>query len=164
MLKKMVFVFASIVLVFDVSFVEAQDRELVGFTTTSTTGSNQGIVGMHELCSLDFPGSRMCTTSDIVRNGVAPGVVLQRGWVHPAAVVEVTAEGITGPNKGKWLDTVSGARSSFDDWRGMLSCFGWTTTGSLVGGLVIFPSGSLHEDPCSDSRPVACCAEAKLKK
>jgi hypothetical protein len=105
----------------------------------------------------------MCTTSDIVRNGVSPGVVLQRGWVHPAAVVEVTAEGSTGPFKGKWLDTVSGARSSFDAWRGMLSCFGWTTTGSQVGGLVIFPSGSLHEDPCSTPHPVACCVAAKKK-
>ena len=165
MLKKIVFVFTSIIPVFYVSFLEAQDRELVGFTTTLTTGSNNGSIGMNDLCNSEVPGTRMCTTSDIVRNGVSDNVPrpLLRGWVHPAAVVEVTAEGTTGPNRGKWLDTVSGARSSYDAWRGMLSCYGWTATGSLIGGLAILPTGSLIEDPCSTPHPVACCAEAKIK-
>jgi hypothetical protein len=126
---------------------------------------------MHELCRAEIPGSRMCTSSDLVRNGASDAITSDLGallpsggWVHPAAVVEVMSDATgTNINTGIWLDSVSGARSSGDS-RGMLSCYAWTTTGTQVRGLTIIPTGSLQEGTCGTARPVACCAEVKKIK
>lgn len=152
MSKSFLSLFASVLIAFLAFPVVAQDREVVGFTVATTDGDNNGFVGMHALCESEFPGSRMCTTADIVRNGLAQGLsVFAVTWVHPS--IQVFAP------SGNAIDAISGARPGTSS----ISCTGWTDDDSELSGMTLTSEG-FFPGGCEQSRSVACCAELKKLK
>lgn len=133
--------------------VLAQDRELVGVTSETTSGFGGGVAGMHERCKAEFPGTRMCSSSDIVRNGVSDALGLplnNLAWVHPSREVPDTRFISTGI-----LDAVSGIPTTAGS---TLSCGSWNNESSNNRGLIIGDDGTLSLLPCSATIAVACCA------
>ena len=68
-----VFAVAVIIVAFGTQPILAQGREFVGVTAVPTAPS-VGILALHDLCAADFEDARMCSSIDIVRNGVRDGV------------------------------------------------------------------------------------------
>ncbi len=154
MTKSMLFFIAVLIVALGARPVLAGDgREYVG-ETSSSTAANIGIVSMHALCDLDFPGGRMCSSSDIIRNGgVGAALPVGAAWVHPTLVVGTAVD--------FFLDA-SGVSSSRP---GGLSCLSWGSISSNTNGLVLSRLGRLgSEITCDKNLPVACCAERKDKK
>ncbi len=154
MTKSMLFFIAVLIVALGARPVLAGDgREYVG-ETSSSTAPNIGIVSMHALCDLDFPGGRMCSSSDIIRNGgVGAALPVRDAWVHPTLVV--------GTADDFFLDA-SGVSSSRP---GGLSCLSWGSKSSKTNGLVLSRLGPLGSGiTCGNKLPVACCAERKVEK
>jgi hypothetical protein len=117
---------------------------LVGFSTMTLQGG-AGVFGLTQACQLDFPGSRMCTSTEVLNTVSIPPLTGTRAWVRPTIVFGL---GIS------FVDE-SGANS------GDLSCIGWTSSASSSAfGLSVTNIGgfSVVGSPCSSLLPVACCA------
>lgn len=159
--KVFLFILASIALAFCVSPALAQDRVLIGVTTATTTGDADGIVGMHDLCETAFPGSRMCTSADIVRNGIDGDIVLplsNSAWVQPS-MVDAIAVGAT----FQIFDQVSGVTVAGPSTPlGHLTCLWWLS--ESVTGMAIYQTGELGSSACSADNSVACCVPLKKPK
>lgn len=146
-------VIASIFIIVGVSPVLAQDRELVGMTVATTDGSTGGISAMHAMCRAEFEGSRMCSSSDLMRNGISASAQLPSSsvaWINPSNSAPDTRFAARGT-----VDTVSGTVSTV----GTLNCSGWAF--SILVGLTIDDGGEFAIENCSVSLPVACCAPVK---
>ncbi len=159
MTKSMLFFIAVLIVALGARPVLAGDgREYVG-VTTDTTLPNVGIIALHDLCEADFPGSRMCSSSDIIRNGGVGAALPPAGaWISPAIKPLISV--------GFALD-LSGV-STTDT--GYLACFSWISAGLGDEGVFIPRSlttwrGQAPPVLCLQRHlPVACCAERKGKK
>ena len=164
MTKSMLFFIAVLIVALGARPVLAgEEREYVGETTV-TTLPNVGIITMHNLCDADFPGARMCSSSDIIRNGgVGAALPAANAWLHPDLV--------TGDAGGFALD-VSGTTATD---AAFLSCLSWSFLSNAHTGLTLTSTGRIEIAPiistlpiagdgCDGSRPVACCAERGGKK
>ncbi len=124
-------------------------REYVGETTVSTP-PDIGLLALHELCDADFPGARMCSSSDIIRNGARASAQIPAGaaWVHPTLV---------GQGSGLRLDA-SGQSASPSQ---TLSCAAWRLTAGKRATILLGaqPHPTISIALCTLSLPVACCAE-----
>ncbi len=113
---------------------------LVGATRTAFLGT-EGPMSFSRACAEDFPGSRWCTSAEILSSVNPPGFRAV-AWVRPVFVL------------------VSG--SSFMDVSGLLApapnftCDTWSRTDAV--GLVVNAKGSFSTHPCSVVRTAACCA------
>ena len=151
----------SLVLVIAAGFGSAQAEEARRYVgeTSSTTTTDVGIMTMHRLCQADYPGSFMCSSGDIIRNGRAPGSLLPSGvygaWVQPTLVS--ASEDITVDASG-----ISTAQA------GHLSCNSWTNTFDGNRGLTLTPNGSIRFEGCDfypgSELTVACCAAPRTKR
>jgi hypothetical protein len=129
-------------------------RELVGFAGPAVNGSG-GIFEKHAMCDAAFPGSRMCSSKDILDNGgrdypPAPG----QAWIQPSLI-------FSDPNSGLFIDA-SGRHAT--DFLGKLSCLGWSISSSAYKGLTIEVQelGAFFlDETCNDAFLVACCAARK---
>ena len=148
MTKSMLFFIAVLIVALGARPVLAGDeREFLDRTATDISPIG-GMLELHDLCKAEFPGTRMCSTSDIVRNG---GLIFPGGksaWVHPSRVIE-RADGTS-------YDSASGQET---EELGLLSCDGWRPTGvvNTKEGLVIQPNGEWGILTCNETQPVACC-------
>jgi len=129
--------------------------QLAGFTVATFTG-DQGVLGFTRACQGEFPGSRMCTTVEVMGT-VSPPVlpVGSAAWVQPELVASsgatstVDASGITGAPSG-------------------LSCWGWKFARSTMYGLTVDHDGRFAgatetaadtvSPRCDIPKSVACCA------
>ncbi len=164
MTKSMLFFIAVLMLALGARPVLAGEagREYVGETTVMTL-PNVGIMALHDLCDADFPGARMCSSSDIIRNGgVGVALPAANAWLHPDLV--------TGDPVDFALD-VSGTTST-DSY--FLSCLSWSSLSEEHTGLTLTSTGRIEIAPiittsptpgegCNGSLPVACCAKRSGK-
>ena len=155
MTKSMLFVIAVLIVALGARPVLGGDeREYVGETTV-TTLPGVGIIALHDLCIADFPDARMCSSSDIIRNGARAGAALpvDSAWMTPT-LVTVTA---TDSFDASGLPSVGQA--------GILSCVAWTAVNAPNQGMVLDGGlGTFTRINCNNTRPVACCAARKIKK
>jgi len=135
-----------------------EEREFIGLTRESVE-TNLGIGGMHAACTMEFPGARMCSSADIVRNGEASEPRLNGGtfgWVHPSNVV-FTPDGDFGSGNHA-LDTVSGVFRP-ESQLSALSCGQWRITSDLGRAMTYDTQArTLSALPCVVTGPIACCA------
>ena len=108
-----------------------------GFTAASYTGSLGGYPGANAKCSVDFPGSFLCTTAeyDTANTTLAP------------------------PASGAWSDY---ARNSTTGQRDSSSCSsngGWNYGGTGTSGRSLNPVGWPLSALCSELKPLACCSQ-----
>lgn len=119
--------------------------------STDSTAPSAGNIGMNQLCSATFTGSRMCTTAELILTG-SPPTTSGNQWVAPSFtgavigtdIVDFTGItgtplsmtcGTTGINGGPWTDPTTGTALLYVP-----------TTGQIVFGT------------CAATRSVACCA------
>ena len=125
---------------------------LLGFSSATMNGG-QGIFTMVAACNADFPGTRVCTTGDLVRTAAVPPGLVGEAWVRPEPL---------------------GASTSFDGPTGLsgngvasFSCYGWTSIEPSIGaGMVVNAQGGFRTGGsaagvpflnCAELRSVACC-------
>ena len=146
MIKSMLFFVAVLIVALSVRPVMAGDEREYIDQTVAETPPDVGMIVLHNFCQAEFPGTHMCSTGDIVRNGGAiPGG--KPAWVHPSRVIER-------PESGSY-DSASGVESPVG---GFLSCNGWRSDGASDDGLVVTPDGSWGVLTCDGNvLPVACC-------
>lgn len=129
--------------------------QYVGVSEEGVRGSS-GIISLNNACHATFPGSRMCTSVEIMNTANPPDVRANLSnriaWVRPQII------GLT--NTEKQIDA-SGyiAKSSTTS----LSCGGWGSLGAVSkSGLVLFyesnsRNGAFYEAGCG-SYQATCCA------
>jgi hypothetical protein len=124
-----------------------QEFELVGYTAIVRNGA-QGVLVYNEDCDNRFPGSRICTSGDLLRGNL------------PVRFSDPT------PNATNWiLPTVVGtAGTSAIDASGIVAspgnftCNGFNSAASTVTGLTANVNGIIVLASCNGSRSIACCA------
>lgn len=154
MTKSMLIFSAVLIVALGTQPVLAQEREFVGVTAASTK-PDVGILVLHNLCATDFEGARMCSSIDIVRNGVRDGLPFPgaSSWINPT--------GVSGSEVATYVDGASGVQTTLN---GGLSCGGWRLDTTGQAGMVL--SGALQTIAftlCNNVIPVACCVERKVK-
>ena len=149
-MTSMVYLVAVVVLAVGPGAAWAQQREFIGETTQATKAS-VGLLALHEMCSAQFPGARMCSAADILNNGAGASAPVLFGpliWLNPTLVA--------GDSAGFQLDA-SGVGSTTS-----LSCHNWSVDFASVGGLVLSPS-RITASSCDNTYKVACCSAKHLK-
>lgn len=128
----------------------AADWQLFGFTTGVTTG-DAGITGMNRLCSTEYPGSRLCTTDEIVGTIDPRLETLRRfAWVHSDLTIGLSSTNTVYDSLGKAISLGNGHTPN---------CEGWSYS-STWAVTITTDSGSALVKPCSVARPLACCMDA----
>lgn len=120
------------------SFISNINVSVSSYTGNITNGSLVGYQAMHDICNTDYPGSRLCTSDDIIYLVSAINISyfndLTSAWIGEGAPGYLASandcEGYTSPTSTKL-----GAFWDFD------------TTGGGMGWLV----------NCANSKPLACC-------
>lgn len=128
-------------------------KHLVGFSSGTTLGSG-GLKVMTDLCGSDFPGSRICTSEEIVKSTSFPTITVTAvgAWVQPVLIG--SGNGDSGVNSRPVTDSYSG----YGDNSGLkLTCAGWSSGGVAGNGLVITTELKFQLGSCSTARAVACC-------
>lgn len=119
--------------------------QLVGFTSSTFNGA-AGLLLMSRSCSIQYPASRMCSTTEVAQTAVFPDVGLP-----PSTFAWVRSDKVSAS-----LGSVSG--SLIIDAVQATSCRGWSTDEATSDGLAVGGEGSFVERDCSSTIPVACCA------
>lgn len=122
------------------------DAQLVGLTAATLKG-DAGVIGFTQACQQEFPGTRFCSSQEVVRTIAVPSGLSGSAWV-------LTSGGV-GLGTGVLVDA-SGAIGSGNN----LSCEGWLIgVGNQTGLAVDFgvSAGSFSLQLCSEARKVACC-------
>ena len=116
--------------------VNAQQIQLVGFTSTTSNGNLGGTFGATQTCQSEpFEGSRMCTTLEVLDTVVIPVALAGEAWVRPVS---------------NGLGDVSGISS-------VPSCSFWSSIGG--SGLAVTAKGAVVVRVCTTSTlSIACCA------
>lgn len=126
-----------------ISELQSARPQLVGFTSSTFEGA-AGVLNFTEGCQADFPGSRMCTSTEIMETTAVPLLALESAWVRPDI--------ITDTGTGLAIDA-SGVEAEAID----LSCDGWTSQEFTSTGLSVRRRGSFSLLRCDAPLPVACC-------
>ena len=157
MAKSMLFFIAVLIVALGARPVLAGDERTLVLVTTNTTPADIGVVGMHDMCDAELPGTHFCSSSDIIRNGALPGALPDdEAWVHPSIRgYAVLAEG---PPELLFVVDASGVASD-GVLSGELSCRSWTDTFEGLRGLFIGSGGGFGRLPCDFELQVACCGE-----
>jgi hypothetical protein len=133
-----------------VSSASATRFQLVGFTPATFAG-DAGVLGMSRGCAAEFPGSRLCSSVEVMETVGGPDLTGRpRAWVRPVLVLST-------PNSA--VDA-----SGFDGQVNAFSCVGWTFATGGNSGLTVsaeggfFAEASAARGACDVARPVSCCA------
>ena len=125
--------------------------EFVGFSGTTHDGA-EGALTFNGACHATFPGSRMCTSEEILETTPPPsGISGDFAWVRSVLV----SHQLLG-----WALDISGEIGGLSGSdAGVLSCNGWLVNQGGFNGLTTQGStGRFAGQPCDTARPVACCA------
>ncbi len=148
-----------VIIVPDVVCTEGE--QLVGFSARTTDGG-RGVIKMNRLCNATFPGSHMCSTSEIGDSFVE---VQQLAWVRPTiAAFGIDTDGnlVTGDVLGVSNPSFTGTPSPIQN----TSCLAWSSSseshlGFVIDGSVGDGHGLIGRRSCDYVLPVSCCALAK---
>ncbi len=132
--------------------VDAQRMEppptfrLVGVTEAMFDSGN-GVFPLTRACFNNFPGSRICTTQEIIDTVNPPVIPKGLAWVRPSPIY-LDSKALNA------VDVPSGATSRGSMGR-TLSCEGYKELGSI--GLVVDQDGRFKSHRCHKKLSVACC-------
>jgi hypothetical protein len=121
---------------------------LVGFTAATFNGG-QGVFSYTGACGAEFPGSRMCSSIEVLETVAVPATLTGLAWVRPSFV---------GISSGNGAIDASGVQDQFSDPESKLSCDGWRRPDPNIRGLVVNEFGVWGRRPCTEVLHVACCA------
>ena len=122
-----------------------QRFELVGFTTAQFNGS-QGFIGFALACQVEFSGSRMCDTVEVIRTTLIPTGLSGTAWVNPSGI-----RGALDPSGLDAIGCIGGGSSPQGHW----------SNAGTAQGLTVDSAGKFSEaGDCSELHSVACCAPA----
>ncbi len=124
--------------------------QLVGFTTEEFLG-DAGLFTLTLACQAEFPGSRMCTSIEILNTFDVPSGLVGEAWVRPSHV-PVSASGVStgGIHVGDASGVINQTTLSCNGWSKLFSGTGLTvdSTGAFNGEIACLPE---------NIRSVACC-------
>ncbi len=130
------------------AIAETSNIQLVGFTTATATG-DAGILTFHKLCFAEFPGSRMCTSDEIVATIDPPLTAgTEYAWVHSVLVASLASRSSVFDSLGIEYELGFNHRPN---------CAGWAYTGPF-GPVIATDSGSATVHACTEANRIACCA------
>lgn len=119
--------------------------QLAGFTSTLHLGDT-GVLGLTLACQAEFPGSRMCTSEEVMETTSVPATLSGEAWVRPVYGAAM--------DDYRFLETASGHLGYPGN---SLACRGWTMGNET--GLFLDAAGRLFgSGQCSQPRAVSCCA------
>ena len=119
--------------------------ELVGTTRTAFLGT-EGPMSFSRACAADFPGSRWCTSAEVLSSVNPPGFRAV-AWVRAVFVLV---------SESSFMD-VSGLLAPAPDF----TCDTWSISRTDAVGLVVDGRGIFRTHRCSSVRTAACCAPAR---
>lgn len=156
MTKSMLFFVAVLIMALGARPVLAGDERQLVAVTTAETLPDIGVIGMHDMCWAEFPGTYFCSSSDIIRNGARVGALPSQepgaAWLHPSF------RGFAAGDGSLFSEKVLARADRRIRLRGAFySCFSWFTKNEDNFGLVIRYDGRIGETECVFRRPVACC-------
>lgn len=123
--------------------------------STDFTLPNIGMVGLGELCHAAHPGSRMCTSRELLETPNPP-VTDGNQWVHPS-IVGILPDGRVLDYSGH-AGTIEGLTCGAQGFN-----LGPWTQATGAGAMVLVPSTKqLVLGGCAAIRAVACCAPRAL--
>ena len=121
--------------------------QLVGFSTATFDG-DEGILGFTLRCQSEFdstfPGSRWCSSEEVIETTDVPSGLTGSAWVRPA---------FAHAGGGNPID-LSGLMNNGD----ALTCRRWGSASLQDKGLSMNSVGSFTGGTCSTPIAVACCA------
>jgi len=124
------------------------NQQYVWVGSSVTTGAgNQGPVNFSRYCDATFPGSRMCSTVEVIGTLYPPPETTPNAWVRPSFSGYLNAA-------GEAMDLATGKVMLPDD----MNCWAWSTGGELTTGLIVQFDGTIRPVPCNNFLPIACCA------
>ncbi len=123
-------------------------HQLVGFTEAQHPG-NVRMFGLTRACQAEFPGSRLCSSVEVLQTTAIPSGLEGNAWVRPTLVSSIDRSVLDASG----LVLRGGPPSNCEQWKGTAS------TGIVVDADGTFHSGS--EARCTDPHPVACCGPAR---
>jgi hypothetical protein len=123
-------------------------HQLVGFTEAQQPGNGR-LFGLTRACQAEFPGSRVCSSVEVLETTEIPSGLEGNAWVRPTFVSSIDRSVLDASG----LVLLGGPASNCDQWKGTAS------TGVVVDADGTFHSGS--QARCTDPHPVACCAPSR---
>ena len=132
------------------NFDEVQTRlQLVGFTSATFDGS-QGVLGFSSACQVEFEGSKMCNSVELMETTSIPTELAGEAWVRPT-LPSLFIGGVARDVSGASLTSNSGA-----------TCTGWSRSDTSDTGFLVDANGrfasATNESRCNTLHSVACCA------
>jgi hypothetical protein len=125
--------------------------QFVGRTTQTFAGS-AGVLAFAQACQADFgPGTRSCTSEELLNTVVLPALDGGPSWIRPTFVP-------VGGGSVSVFQDMSGVVSSSSS--AQLTCNGWINQSNNVTGLTVDSTGSFDLLACNAGRTVACCGLA----
>jgi hypothetical protein len=121
----------------------------VGATSAMFDGA-QGVLTYNNACHGDFPGSRMCTSVEVMETTPYIGGSFPSAYVRPV-IVGQNSDGVPFDASGLPEQPTLGPS---------LSCRGYNDA-IAARGLIVDSLGRFSSVVCSLERPVACCAPAE---
>jgi len=119
--------------------------------TEQILGGGAGLTFAAYYCNSNFPGSRMCTSDEVLKSGN----IANSNQPHDYAWVRPSYEPV-GSYGGFWGLDITGIE--FDPDHGSLSCDGMTSYSVDDFGLAIMPAKGFRVLTCDQGAHVACCA------
>ena len=126
--------------VFSAGGCATQTMKFVGLG--NPTRGDAGIDDLNKACNDRFPGSRMCSSSEVLNSPVIQ-IFSSAPWVRPD-IVGVGGNGVA----------VDASGLAFQPER--LTCDGWKN-GAGFTGLALIPNGGFNILACDRESNVACC-------
>jgi len=120
-------------------------RHLVG-VTQDTFVLDQGLFPLARACHRDFPGSRPCTTAEIVGTVNPPTLPAGQAWVLPVQTFIGSIDSPVG------IDVPTGAQT--ERYQANLTCNGFTSASDAV---VVDQDERFTRVGCELLIPAACC-------
>ncbi len=121
--------------------------QLVGFTSQRLVGT-AGVLAFTLACQSAFPGSRMCSSEEIVQTVTVPSGLSGGAWVRPTFQPIATQD-----DRGYAIAADISGLAAFPT---SLTCTGWSLP--FYHGLSVTAAGQFSTSLCEESRAVACCA------
>ena len=120
---------------------------LVGFSQTTARGDT-GILHLNGICHSEFPGSRMCTSAEVVATVDPPMTINSNfAWVHTTIVASSGYFNSLFDTTGKLLSLDQAVSPNCDGWS-----YPNTTTVAITTD-----TGAAILRSCADANRVACC-------
>ena len=120
-------------------------HQLVGFTKAQHPGDVR-LFGLTRACQAEFPGSRLCSSVEVMETTAIPDGLEGNAWGRPSFISAIDRSVLDASG----LVLLGGPPSNCDQWKGTVS------TGIIVDSEGNFSSG--RAALCSEARSVACCA------